>query len=101
MTDVPRGTSVTEWLLCICYAMLCYAMLCYAMLCYAAACLLAAAVVYVSTELLQEHNVTDVPRGTSVTEWLLCICYAMLCYAVLCYAMLCYAAACLLAAAVV
>ena len=32
MTDVPRGTSVTEWLLCICYALLCYAMLCYAML---------------------------------------------------------------------
>ena len=73
-------------------------------------CLLAAAVVQVSTELLQEHDVTNVPRGTSVTERLLCICYAMPCYAMLCYAMPCYAMlyyvaacvlACLIAAAVV
>ena len=58
----------------LCYAMLCYAMLRYAMLCYAMlllACLLDAAVVQASTDLFQKHNVTDVPRGTSVTEWLL------------------------------
>ena len=48
------------------YAMLRYAMLCYAML--LLACFLVAAVVWVSTELLQEHIVTDVPGGTSVTE---------------------------------
>ena len=29
-------------------------------------------IVMLTTELLQEHNVTDVPRGTTVTEWLLC-----------------------------
>ena len=49
--------------------MLSFAMLCYAML--LLACLLAAAVVKASNELLQEHNVTNVPRGTSVTKWLL------------------------------
>ena len=54
---------------------------------------LLAAVVKVSAELLWEHNVTGVPRGTSVTKWLLCICYA--------FAMLCYAICCLLAAVVV
>ena len=49
--------------------------------------------VWVSTELLQEHNLTSVTPVTSVTVWLLCMCYvcAMLCYAMLCYAMLCYA----------
>ena len=43
----------------------------YDILCYAVvllACLLAAAVVSVSTDLLQEHNVTAVPHGPSVTE---------------------------------
>jgi hypothetical protein len=75
------------------HAMLCYAILRYAIygltdfhhkvnrLCLVAvqarfsscllACLLAAAAVSVSTEPLQEHNMTDVPRGTSVTERLL------------------------------
>ena len=68
--------------------MLCFAMLCYAMLLLACllACLLAAAVVCVSTDSLQEHNVTGVPRGTSVTQWLRSICYAMLCYVMLRYA---------------
>ena len=39
----------------------------------------------VFTELLQEHNLKSVTRVTSVTEWLLCMCYAcaMLCYAIL------------------
>ena len=83
----PQTMFFCQWLLwnhCRVIGMLCYAML-------LLACLLAAAVVYASTELLSEHNVTDVPRGTSVTKWLLCVCYALL------YAMLCYAAACLLA----
>ena len=48
------------------YAMLCYAMVLACLLTCLLACLLAAAV-YASTEPIQEHNVTDVPRGTSVT----------------------------------
>ena len=82
-----------------CYAMLCYAMLCYAMLCYAmlCCCLLACLLLLLSRYLLQplqQYNVTDVPRGTSIKEWLLCRCYGRVAFPHCCIVVLYYCIVC-------